>query len=577
MKKTGRPKLSDDVQRAQVTGVRLREEERQLLEQKAASQGKTLSAWMRDTLVKNEGTVVASPAEQREFLFEELEPLLATTQYALWTPRDIWLHLNQRYIPVFKEDRRTEYKNHKNPDLDDLATYYSAFSNTPDGGVFVYGVANDGEIHGCDHFSTNQLNEIENCHVNRCPMAKPEFKKISVVVDGRPSFCLAIYVPYIGRLVETNKGEAWIRYGESRHKMSEEEKQDFRSTRQELSFELTPATIFEYPRDFDLKIIQDFCDEFREREQRPEWTNEEVLVDRSLLIRSGEGLKPVNALVLMAAKKPGTAIPGSRVRVQRFEDITEGAGEHYSPLRDKIIEGNLVKIIQDAREVISSTIFDVTWLNSDGKFITTPEYPQWAWFEALVNACVHRSYSFSGTEITVKIFSDRMEIESPGGFVPPVNEKTIDFTRASRNHHLMDALRYLGYVRMAREGVRRIRESMSQYRLPEPTFTQQDLHGVVVRVVLRNSNRERASDKAVAEHFGVDVWKNLTENEIKIAAFAFRNGEIHVLDAETLTGQTWHTSKKTLERLVKKKVLLFKPGEYIRDSRAVYVLAKPRE
>jgi ATP-dependent DNA helicase RecG len=577
MKKIGRPKLSDNTKMAQITGVRLRDEERQLLENRAALEGKTLSAWMRDMLVKNEGPLVASPAEQREFLFEEFEPLETPSHYALWTPRDIWLHLNQRYIPIFKEDRRTEYKNHKKPDLDDLATYYSAFSNTPDGGVFVYGVADDGTIHGCDHFSTNQLNEIENSHVDRCPMAKPEFKRVPVVVDGRTSFCLAIYVPYVGRLVETSKAEAWIRYGESRHKMSEEEKQDFRSTRQELSFELTPAALFEYRRDFDLRIIQDFCDSFREREQRPDWTNEEVLLDRNLLVSSGtDAPRPTNALVLMAAKRPGLAIPGSRVRVQRFDTVAEGAGEQYSPIRDKTIEGNLVKIIQEAREVISSIIFDVTWLNSDGKFVTTPEYPQWAWFESLVNACVHRSYSFSGTEITIKIFPDRMEIESPGGFVPPVNEKTIDFTRASRNHHLMDALRYLGYVRMAREGVRRIRESMSQYGLPEPKFTQQDLHGVVVRVVLRNSNRERASDKAVAEHFGVEVWKNLTENEIKIAAFAFRNGEIHVLDAETLTGQTWHTSKKTLERLVKKKVLLFKPGEYVRDSRAVYVLAKPK-
>jgi ATP-dependent DNA helicase RecG len=576
MKKTGRPKLSEDAKMVQITGVRLRDEERQLLEEKASSEGKTLSAWMRDALVKAEGPVVASPAEQREFLFEELEPLHPASQYALWTPRDIWLHLNQRYIPIFKEDRRTEYKNHKAPNLDDLATYYSAFSNTPDGGVIVYGVANDGEIFGCNHFSANQLNEIETCHVNRCPMAKPEFKRIPVVVGGREAFCLAIYVPYIGRLVETNKVEAWIRFGESRHKMSEEEKQDFRSTRQELSFELSHAPLFEYPRDFDLRIIQDFCDSFREREQRPDWTNEEVLVDRNLLTRSESGVKPVNALVLMAANRPGLSIPGCRVRVQRFDTPTEGAGERYSPLRDKTIEGNLVKIIQDAREAISSIIFDVTWLNADGKFVTTPEYPQWAWFEALVNACVHRSYSFSGTEITVKIFPDRMEIESPGGFVPPVNEKTIDFTRSSRNHHLMDALRYLGYVRMAREGVRRIRESMSQYRLPEPKFTQEALHGVVVRVVLRNNNRERASDKAVAEHFGVDVWKNLTENEIKIAAFAFRNGEIHVLDAQNLTGQTWHTSKRTLERLVKKNVLLFKPGKYVRDSRAVYVLAKPK-
>ena len=408
-------------------------------------------------------------------------------------------------------------------------------------------------------------------------MARPEFKKISVVVNGRESFCIAIFIPYIGRLVETNRGEAWIRYGESRRKMSEEEKRDFRATRQELSFELTAAPMFQFPREFDLKIIQDFCDSFREREQRPDWTNQEILLDRNLLVRSEDGIvKPVNALVLMAANRPGLSIPGCRIRVQRFDTLTEGTGETYSPLRDKIVEGNLVKIIQDAREAVASIIFDVTWLNSDGKFVTTQEYPQWAWFESLVNACVHRSYSFSGTEITVKVFPDRMEIESPGGFVPPVNEKTIGFTRSSRNHHLMDALRYLGYVRMAREGVRRIRESMLQYQLPEPKFTQEALHGVVVKVVLKNNNRERASDKAVAEHFGVNVWKNLTEGEIKIAAFAFRNGAIHVLDAQTLTGQTWHTSKKTLEKLVEKKVLVFEAGKYVRDSRSKYVLAKSK-
>ena len=42
----------------------------------------------------------------------------------------------------------------------------------------------------------------------------------------------------------------------------------------------------------------------------------------------------------------------------------------------------------------------------------------------------------------------------------------------------MDAMRYLGYVQMAREGTRRIRESMESYRLPEPQFRQEALHGV---------------------------------------------------------------------------------------------------
>lgn len=511
--------------------------------------------------------------EQLSLTFDDV--FVAGENTALWTPRDIWIHLSQRVIEYLREDRRYERKATSKVHLDDLAEYYSTFSNTPDGGLIVYGVKDNGDIVGCSNLSVDQLNNIESCHVTRCPMAKPEFKRIPVVIDGRHDFCVAIFVPYIGRLVETSKGDAWIRYGESKHQMSEEEKRDFRSTRQELSFELDIAP-YEYPKDFDLRIIQDFCDAYRTRESQKAWSNEEVLVDRHLLREHAGALKPTNALVLLSARDPRLTIPGCRVRVQRFSGSQEGSGESYSPVRDRFIEGNLVKIIREASEVISDLVYDVTWLNSEGKFVTTPEYPQWAWFESVVNACVHRSYNFSGTEITVKLFSDRMEIESPGGFVPPVNEKTIYSTRATRNYHLMEALRILGYVQMAREGTRRIRDSMKDYNLPDPQFKQETVHGVVVRVTLMNDHetRKRATDRDVALHFGVEVWKTLQEHEVKIAAYAFRNGEIQVSEAQRLTGRTWATSKKDLDKLTRRGILTFVPGTYTRDPKATYKIRK---
>ncbi|MFZ1416036.1 MAG: ATP-binding protein [Defluviicoccus sp.] len=221
-----------------------------------------------------------------------------------------------------------------------------------------------------------------------------------------------------------------------------------------------------------------------------------------------------------------------------------------------------------------NTVFKVTYLNQGGKFVETDEYPLWAWFEAIVNACVHRSYSFSGTEITVKFFADRLEIESPGGFVPPVNEQTIYTLRASRNYHLMDALRYLGYVRMAREGVRRIRASMNESELPDPIFKQESLHGFVVRVTLMNAMRSRAIDRDVALYFGIDTWRSLNEIEIAIMGFAFRNKMVHVSDAARITGRTWQTSKKDLERLAKKGLIHFEGGAFIRDSSAHYRIAE---
>ncbi|MGR9239040.1 ATP-binding protein [Rhizobium leguminosarum] len=494
---------------------------------------------------------------------------------ALWSPREIWVKLNQRMMASFGEDRRLDYKSARRVSFDEYATYLSMFSNTPEGGVIVYGADSHGRATGCAELSQSQINELERSHANLCPLAKPEFKRIPIIVSGTQDFAIAIYIPYIGRLVETNKGDAYTRYGDSKHKMSDEEKRDYRSTRQELSFELDIAA-YKFPDDFDLRIVQDFCDAFRTKEGQPSWKNEEVLIDRYLLAKQGENLHPTNALVLLAAKDPRRTIPGCRVRIQRFGSDLEGVGSDYNPLRDKFIEGNVVRIVESSTELIRELNYDVTWLNPDGKFVTTPEYPQWAWFEALVNACVHRSYSFSGSEITVKFFPSRLEIESPGGFVPPVNETTIYHTRAARNHHFMDAMRVLGYVRMAREGTRRIRESMKEYGLPEPKFQQEVVHGVVVRVVLENDqkSRKRATDADVAAHFGVQTWRRLQDHEIQIAAYTFRNGQIQVSEAQKLTGRTWATSKKDLERLVRSGILEFVPGAYIRDSKAHYVLKK---
>ncbi|WP_340264905.1 ATP-binding protein [Sphingobium mellinum] len=500
-------------------------------------------------------------------------PFAVDDNPALWTPREIWVRLTAQMMPHFAESRRIDYKGGSKIDFADMAKYLSAFSNTPDGGVLLFGADSNGNPTGCLALSPDQQNRIESCHTQLCPESRPEFRRIEATVDGAKNFCIAVYIPYIGRLVETNKQEAWIRYGDTIHKMSDEEKQDFRSTRQELTYELRPAP-YTYPSEFDLGVVQDFCDGFRTRERRENWTNEEILKDRYLLTEVDGKTVPTNALVLLAAKSPRKSIPGCRVRVQRFAGETEGSGAEYNPLRDRFFEGSVVSIIKTVAQELDELIYDVTWLNQDGKFETTPEYPRWAWFEALVNACVHRSYSFAGTEITVKLFPNRMEIESPGGFVPPVNESNLYLTRAARNNHFMDAMRYLGYVQMAREGTRRIKESMADYRLPEPVFRQEAVHGVVVKVTLFNDHitRKRASDRDVALFFGVEVWKALQEHEIAIAAHAYRNREIHVSDASRITGRTWATSKKDLERLVRKGVLEFVAGTYTRDHKAHYRL-----
>ena len=508
-------------------------------------------------------------------------PLLGTPPDVLLnlgTPRDIWLQMNSGLVSHLAENRRVEFKSLSRIDLDRISEYLRMYSNTSDGGVLLLGVENDGTISGCSDLGEDRLNCLEKIHVQRCPQARPEFKRIPVA-EGSPEFFYAVFVPYIGILVENKNGDAFIRFGDSKHRMSESEKDDFRSTRHERSFEQRPCDL-KYPDEFDTEILDEFCRQFTMREPRPGWSREEILSDRILGERAHDGsFEPYNALALLAANRPRKTIPGCRIRLQRFPGTDEGDGATYSPTKDRYVEGNIVQLIDQCKGAISEAMYDVTWLGQDGKFVTTPEYPHWAWLECLVNACVHRSYTFSGSEITIKFFQDRLEIESPGGFVPPVTPETIYDLRTSRNPNLMDALRSLGYVKMAREGVRRIRSSMKDWDLPDPVFQEEEVHGVAVRVTLRNDfeTRKRTTNREVAQHFGVDAWRSLSEYEITILAYAFHNQTINVSEPQRLTGRTWATSKKDLGRLANRGFFTFVPGKYVRDSTAHYSLEKPRE
>lgn len=178
---------------------------------------------------------------------------LSKDNRALWTPFEIFQSLDQETMALLGEDRRLEYKRAQTIDFEAYATYLSAFSNTVDGGVIVFGADSNGCPTGCKDVALAQLNKLEHVHMTMCPMAAPQFRRFSVRLNEQEDYCIAVYVPYMRKLVETHKGEAWARYGDQRHKMSDDAKRDYRATRGELAYELE-STSYTYPDDFDLNV-----------------------------------------------------------------------------------------------------------------------------------------------------------------------------------------------------------------------------------------------------------------------------------------------------------------------------------
>jgi predicted HTH transcriptional regulator len=93
------------------------------------------------------------------------------------------------------------------------------------------------------------------------------------------------------------------------------------------------------------------------------------------------------------------------------------------------------------------------------------EYPIAAVREAIANACIHRDYTIVGREVLVRMFDDRLEIESPGGLAGHVTLENLDRTRFARNPQLAVIAFELGKAEPAGTGIPRIKIDPSAHEL----------------------------------------------------------------------------------------------------------------
>lgn len=180
--------------------------------------------------------------------------------------------------------------------------------------------------------------------------------------------------------------------------------------------------------------------------------------------------------------------------------------------------------------------------------------------------------------IFIKMFDDRLVIESPGGFPPLVTPENIYDVHHPRNPYLMDAMYYLDYVKAANEGTRRMRDTMSEMKLPKPEFEHKHVGYALVRVTLRNNIKQRKVwvDSDAAELVGARIARELTQEERRAINFAAENKSISVSQLQRLTGKSWPAAKKILDGLAAKGVLKQKKRKGLdRDPQARYFLTTP--
>ncbi|GGA83448.1 ATP-dependent DNA helicase RecG [Arenimonas soli] len=495
------------------------------------------------------------------------------------TPDELFENPTVELIRGIRESSRFEFKSASYARRD-LAEYLGMWANTPpDGGLVILGVSKVGELEGCKFVGAEKINRIEKTGYDLCPDARCEVRRFDFTrADGTSDFLLMLRVRYHpDKVVRTQDRKVFVRKGDSKVELKlPEEIRSLQIDKGEVSFE-REASGLRFPDDFESSLVRSFVTSFISARGLDDSHNTPDVLQLAKLGKvSGTKFEPNMACALLLGKDPRDVLPGCRVRFLRFDGETEGSGERWNAIKDIWIDGPVPVLIQETEKALLSQLRDFSRLNKDGKFYTSPEYPRFAWYEAVVNACVHRSYGdgMKNMNIFVKMFDDRLVVESPGAFPPFVTAENIYDVHHPRNPCLMEAMYYLEYVRCAHEGTKRIRDEMMHMELPGPEFMQEQVGHASVRVVLRNNIKQRKVwvDSDVAQLIGVSLAKSLTEQEKRVLNFAAEYGQISVSEAQRLTGRSWPSARNLLAKLAKMGLLVHDHREDVdRDPQARYV------
>lgn len=114
------------------------------------------------------------------------------------------------------------------------------------------------------------------------------------------------------------------------------------------------------------------------------------------------------------------------------------AGETVYQLDAADITGPLDRQILDACHFVRKNMKVAAYKGLGRRDL--PQFDLKAVFEAVVNAVAHRDYSIHGSKIRLRMFSDRLEIFSPGTIANTMTIESLPYRQAVRNEAIAGLL-----------------------------------------------------------------------------------------------------------------------------------------
>jgi ATP-dependent DNA helicase RecG len=293
---------------------------------------------------------------------------------------------------------------------------------------------------------------------------------------------------------------------------------------------------------------------------------EQVLLKRGCLVKRNASLVPTHAGILLFGKDPQQFLRGSDITAARFAGTEMG-----DVFTRQDISGTLPQQIRRAETFLVDSLRKGVRIGDTMARSEQLEYPLKAVRELVVNAVAHRDYSIHGDGIRLYLFSDRLEITSPGGLPGPVTVANIADERFSRNSAIVQVLSDLGFIERLGYGVDRVLALMREESLPEPKF-QETAGGF--RATLYNKPTQAQPDGDSDPFGGVYQGHRINRRQEYALDFLVNRGNARITNKE-LQELCPDVHSETLRRdfadLVSRG-LLIKMGE---KRGSYYVLKKP--
>jgi ATP-dependent DNA helicase RecG len=370
----------------------------------------------------------------------------------------------------------------------DIAKDLVAFANA-EGGSIAIGVSKAEGLGGLAAYPKLE-NEIRQAAMN---YTSPQVHHKSHLIPclnqrGEADNILILEVEPSEQMHRLTDGTAYLRVGDETRSLNHEQAAFLGYDKGVSQFDkeiVSDATI----EDFDQGAVRRYRDRLGSS-----LTVQDILKARGLFRVQGSVEGATWAGILLFGRIPSLFYPNAYVRIIQYQGTRPETGSRMNIVVDEIIEGPIPSVIDRTTERLGDLIKRFIRLGDDGRFGAVPEYPEVAWLEALINALTHRSYALQGDHIRIKLFDDRLEVESPGRLPGLVRLDNIRSTRYSRNPRIARVLAELGFVRELGEGVDRMFNEMSARGLPEPAFHQGDASFTVTLFNRRLSSEVRSLD-----------------------------------------------------------------------------------